>query len=68
MISPPTSKNTQGVLKVKQYRFSTYMKANKQTKDYLLEMGASLSDNSYPKIVGVELQKVSEFKCESKEN
>lgn len=63
MISGPTKNNTQGILKVEQYSYSEFIKANELTRRYLLSMGAGIESKSYPKTVGVDLVKTSDFKC-----
>lgn len=63
MTSPPTPRNTQGVLEVKQYHFQTFLKANDYAQRNLLGMGAGLNSKSKPSIESVELTKTEPFEC-----
>jgi hypothetical protein len=63
MVSGPTKNNTQGVLKIQQYNYSEFIKANELTRRYLLSIGAGIESKDYPKTIGIDLVKTSDFKC-----
>lgn len=63
LMSNPTPSNTQGVLKVSQFHFKTFLEANRFASNELLSMGAGLSDKKVPRVNGVELQEMEPFKC-----
>ena len=63
LISGPTKTNTQGAIKVKQYRYSQFIKANKMVKDNLPSIGLDTLSEKYPKVTGVQMQRFDGFKC-----
>lgn len=63
VISGPTKNNTQGILKVNQYSYSEFIKANELAQRYIENMGLEIKAKSYPKTIGVDLVKTSDFKC-----
>lgn len=68
MNSPPTKTNSFGVIKVKQYHYSEFIKASNTAKEFLLEVGIGLIQKTYPAVVGVELQKMPQpFECKNGE-
>lgn len=63
MVSGPTKTNTQGTIKVKQYRYSEFINANKMVKNNLPSIGLDTLSKKYPKIAGVSMQRYDDFKC-----
>lgn len=59
LISAPT----QGVLKVTQDHFQTYVEANRFARNNMLLMGAGLQGSPLSKIKSVKIQETEKHKC-----
>lgn len=63
LMSNPTPSNTQGVIKVSQYSFDTFVVASRFARGETLFMGAGLHDKKVPRVIGVDFQSTQPFKC-----